>query len=254
MTSRPLCIDIGNSNVCAVVLDCGLFERCESDLDMSAECYACWLEDSVKPRCGELTGAIICSVVPELTERIKTAILSVFGITAMVLDHDMKTELPINAKNPRELGTDLLAGAVGAVRHYPLPAVVADLGTATKFSVIGADGTYLGCAILPGIKMSFAALVKRAALLSEFEFHTPASPIGTDTPEALNAGAVYGTAALVDGMCEQYEAVLGTKPSVILTGGLSVLIKDFCKYEMTYDENIIAKGLKYIYDINREEQ
>ncbi|MEI2697278.1 MAG: type III pantothenate kinase [Microthrixaceae bacterium] len=62
--------------------------------------------------------------------------------------------------NPREVGADRIANAVGAYDLYGGPTIVVDFGTATTFDVISDKGEYLGGAIFPGIEISMDALVR----------------------------------------------------------------------------------------------
>ena len=69
----------------------------------------------------EITGAVLSSVVPELTGKIKTAVNKVCGIESVIIAPGVKTGLNILIDNPAELGADLVAGAVGARRDMKCP-------------------------------------------------------------------------------------------------------------------------------------
>lgn len=252
MNTYPLCIDIGNSNVVACIRLGGrvVFERHETDTQLGAADYAEWLKQTVAPDCGNIRGAIICSVVPALTQTVSDAISAVFGVVPVLLEDCPNRPIEIKIDNPAELGGDLICGAVGAIINYPLPAIVVDMGTATKFSVVDESGSYLGCAIVPGVKSSFSALTKKAALLGDFDWHPPETPIGKNSAQSLNAGAYYGFSAMIDGMCERYAELFDTAPSVILTGGIAVMISPFCRVPHIHDPNLLVDGLAHIYNLN----
>jgi type III pantothenate kinase len=131
--------------------------------------------------------------------------------------------MPILYDNPKEVGADRIANAVGAFDLYGGPCIVVDFGTATTLDAISARGEYLGGAIIPGIEISLDALFSRAAALRRFELIEPRNVIGKNTVESMQSGAIYGFAAQVDGVCERMKVELGD-PSVVATGGLAGLI------------------------------
>ena len=134
--------------------------------------------------------------------------------------------MPILYDNPKEVGADRIADAVGAYDLYGGPTIVVDFGTATTLEAISAKGEYLGGAILPGIEISLDALFGRAAALRRVELVEPRSVIGKNTIESIQSGAIYGFAAQVDGICapDRERARRGT---VVATGGLAGLIAPF---------------------------
>ena len=69
-----------------------------------------------------------------------------------------KSGMPILYDNPKEVGADRIADAVGAYDLYGGPCVVVDMGTATTVEAISANGEYLGGAITPGVAISLDAL------------------------------------------------------------------------------------------------
>ncbi|MBR3095865.1 MAG: type III pantothenate kinase, partial [Clostridia bacterium] len=104
-----------------------------------------------------------------------------------------------------QVGADLITAAVAAKAKYPLPCLVADLGTATKIIAIDKDGKFLGCTIAPGVKISLNALASGTALLPAISFTMPEKAIGTDTIECMQSGLVFGTAAMLDGMVQRMQ-------------------------------------------------
>ena len=83
-----------------------------------------------------------------------------FGIAPFVLQAGVKTGMKINYRNPLEVGADRIAGAMGAMHAYPdRNILVASFGTATTFCALRKDKTYLGGAIMPGVRVSQEALV-----------------------------------------------------------------------------------------------
>ncbi|WP_394990582.1 type III pantothenate kinase, partial [Emticicia sp.] len=71
------------------------------------------------------------------------------------------TPLPIKKdyETPQTLGSDRIAGAVGANFLYPTQNVlIIDMGTAIKYDYVSADATFQGGIISPGKRIRFEAL------------------------------------------------------------------------------------------------
>ncbi|HOD03266.1 MAG TPA: type III pantothenate kinase, partial [Clostridiales bacterium] len=156
--------------------------------------------------------------------------------------------LKICIDNPKELGADLVASAVGAISKYPLPCLIIDLGTASKLSVINEDGAFLGCAIVSGVEISLDALSKRTSQLPAISLEAPANAIGTNTIDSIKSGTLLGNAAMLDGLSDALENELG-KPfkTLVATGGLSKDIIPLCKKEIILNKTLILEGLYEIY-------
>ncbi len=197
-----------------------------------------------------IDGAIVSSVVPALNRAIEKAIRVVTGIDALVVGPGLKTGLNIQIDNPAELGADLVVGAVAGINKYPCPQVIFDLGTATTASVIDKNKNYLGCVVMCGVKTAVNAISTNTAQLPQIDISAPDNVIGTNTADSMRSGAVYGTAAMLDGLVERFEKELGEKPTVIVTGGLGHTILKECKTETIYDENLLIEGLRIIYEKN----
>jgi type III pantothenate kinase len=118
--------------------------------------------------------------------------------------------------------------ALAAARFHGSPAIVVDLGTATTFDCVAADGAFVGGAIAPGLVLGLEALAARTAKLPRVELATPERAIGRDTVAAIQAGSVLGHRALVEGLLARTRRELAEGTAVaprdvpaILTGGLS---------------------------------
>jgi type III pantothenate kinase len=197
-----------------------------------------------------VTGVAISSSVPEVTGQLRR--MSTRWLPAahcVVLGPGTKSGMPIRYANPKEVGADRIANAVGAYDLYGGPCVVVDLGTATTFDAISADGEYLGGAIAPGVAISLDALYTHAAALRSVELIEPRTVIGQSTEEAIQSGVLYGFAAQVDGMCERFEATLG-ESTVVLTGGLSALIAPYTTSTDFIEPWLTLHGLRLVYERN----
>ena len=163
------------------------------------------------------------SSVPRVTTALRQMASRWFDVPCVVLGPGVRSGMPILYDNPKEVGADRIANAIGAYDLYGGPCIVVDLGTATTFDAISTEGEYLGGAIAPGIAISMDALFHHAAALPRVELVEPRSVIGKSTVESIQSGALYGYAAQVDGMCRRITDELGPA-TVVATGGLSEII------------------------------
>ncbi len=251
-----LTIDIGNTNTTVGAFDGNkiiFVSRLATDPRRMEDQYALELNSIFSlyhVSKSDFTGAIIGSVVPPLTPSITNAIKKLMGITPLIVGPGIKTGLNIRIDNPAQLGADLAAGAVAAATMYPLPCIVFDLGTATKASVIDSDGAMIGGVIAPGVRISLDALATRTAQLPQVDLEAPQKVIGTNTIDCMKSGAVFGTAAMIDGLCKRIEEQLGEKATVVATGGYLHEIAKHCKREIIQNDILVLQGLQIIYERN----
>lgn len=252
-----LTIDIGNTNMNIGLFDGELLtmsarlatERQKTDDQFAVEFLNIFKIYNIDFNC--ILGAVISSVVPEITVHVKNAVEKLIGTNVIVLSPGVKTGLNILIDNPAQLGADLAAGAVGAANEYPLPAFVIDLGTATKIYAIDENRGFRGCMIAPGVAISLQALTNTSSLLPAISLEPPKKACGTNTIESMQSGIVLGTASMIDGLLDRFSEELGEPKTIIATGGLSHFISPVCKREIVYDSDLILKGLKAIYNKNK---
>ncbi|HIY26528.1 MAG TPA: type III pantothenate kinase [Candidatus Acutalibacter pullistercoris] len=249
-----LALDVGNTNVTIGVYDREelLFvSRMATDSARMEDQYAIELLDILglhKVDREAITGAVLSSVVPKLTEYISAAVKRIFGFRPLVVSYESLEGLKISIRHPETTGPDLIAGYVAAKELYGCPCIVIDMGTATTITVIDKEGALLGGGIVPGVGISLDALTSRAALLSSISLDTPAHVIGRDTVECLQSGMVYGTASMLDGFCDRIEEELGYPCRVVATGGLAGQVVRCCRRKVELSDTLLLDGLKLIYD------
>ena len=163
----------------------------------------------------------------------------------------MRHGLQFNTENAQELGNDLIVAAAAALDKHTPPLIIFDFGTATTISVIDKNGIFLGVSIFPGVKTAMNALFDNTSQLPAIKIEAPKSAIGENTIQSMQSGAVFGNAAMVDGMIDRIEDELGYKTTVIATGGLAQCLIPYCKHEIIYDEAILLKGLQLLYNMNK---
>jgi type III pantothenate kinase len=196
-----------------------------------------------------ITGMAICSSVPSITAAMRDMAERWFTVKTVVIEPGVKTGMPILYDNPKEVGPDRIADAVGAFDLYGGPTIVVDFGTATTFEAVSAKGEYLGGAIIPGIEISLDALFGRAAALRRVELVEPRNIIGKSTVESIQSGAVYGFAAQVDGLVSRFEQELGDC-TVVATGGLAGLITPLTESIEHHEPWLTLHGLRLVYERN----
>jgi type III pantothenate kinase len=153
--------------------------------------------------------------------------------------------------NPAQLGVDRVVDAVAARHRYGAPVIVIDFGTATTFNVVDAAGDFRGGAIAPGISTAAEALERQAAQLPRIELVMPPRATATDTVQAMQSGLLYGYIGLVEELVRRLEAELGTKATVVATGGLAGIISDHTTAIDVVDRDLTLEGLRLIWELNR---
>lgn len=249
-----LAVDVGNTNIVFGVLDgeeLVVSGRFSTNIYETDEEYAMKLSSFLSMHnITDIDGAIISSVVPALVRTLKNAVKIVCNIDSLVVGPGIKTGLSIKIDDPAQLGADLAVGAVAAKEKYPLPVIIFDLGTATTGSVVDKNGNFIGGIITTGVKTSINALTAGAALLPQIDITAPKKVIGTNSIECMKSGCVIGTACMLDGLVDKFEAELGEKATVVVTGGLGQSIAENCSHDMIIDENLLIDGLRIIYNKN----
>lgn len=253
-----LAIDVGNSNIVLGCIDEGKILNTvsiQTNDGCSAVEYAIKLKDilalyDIDPK--GFDGAIMSSVVPQLTGALQEAVRILTGVKCLVVGPGMKTGMNVRIDDPGTLAGDLVVGSVAATNYYGTPCIVLDMGTATTMVVIDQKGSYLGGAILAGVKLSLSALAAGTSLLPDISISAPKKAIATNTVDSMRSGAVFGTAAMIDGMVERMEAELGMECRIIATGGLARFITPLCKREIICDDDLLLKGLWFLYQKNKK--
>ncbi len=253
-----LAIDTGNTNI---VLGCLegkriLFTlRLHTDRNRTADEYALLLEgllrrQGVDPK--TLEGGILSTVVPELGAALLSAARQITGKDFLLVGPGTDTGLDVRTDDPAHLGADLVVGAAAALEKYRPPLVIFDMGTATTLSVIGPEGAFLGGMIIPGLRLSVDALSAGTAQLPYIHLGEPAKLIGANTVDCMQAGAVYGTAAMLDGLIERVEDELSRPVTAVATGGLTGIVLPYCKRPIHHDPDLLLEGLGALYRRNSQ--
>ena len=253
-----LLADMGNTNVTVAGWGDGgrVFElRLPTDHSWDGAAYTTALREGLAGA-GQadalFEGAALCSVVPPLNEAVCAALQAVCGSTPVQLSRRGNTGgVDIFTDDPDEVGNDLLAGAIAATALAPMPAIVADLGTATTFTAQDKGGSILGVAIAPGVAMGLEALAGPPGQLFSVAIQGPKAAIGTNTVASLQSGVVLGAAALLDGMTDRMEEELNGEATLVVTGGLAPVVLPYCRRKAIHAPDLVLEGLYRYWQLNR---
>ncbi len=251
-----LAIDIGNTNIAigGFVGDGLTFvARINTDTTKTSDEYASKLLNMLALHGvdrAEVKGAIISSVVPPLTAVLSEAIRFIYGVRALVVGPGVKTGLNIHCDNPASVGSDLICASVAARYLHGAPALIVDMGTATKMMVVDSRGTFIGVSIMPGVLMGLRGLSRSTAQLPQVSLEAPHSVIGKNTVDCMKSGAIFGHASMIDGMIDRFNEEYGEPLPIYATGGLASAVIGYCKHSVTLEENLVLEGLFLIYKRN----
>ncbi|MFM8780255.1 MAG: type III pantothenate kinase [Gemmatimonadota bacterium] len=175
----------------------------------------------------QLAGGAVGSVVPAVTAPLAESMARLIGKGPVIIDARSPLGITLAVDEPMTVGADRVINTLAASRLYGVDCVVVDLGTATTYDCVTADGVFLGGVIQPGIRTSAETLFRRTAKLAATELVAPAKVIGTRTDECIRSGVIYGAAESVDGIVRRIKREWPRPgvPKVVATGGLAALIQ-----------------------------
>ena len=252
-----LAIDIGNTHILLgcfedrKVLFTELLTTNKTSTDLE---YAALIKSALEfngAGFDSIDGAIISSVVPQVTGTIKSAVERFSSVSPLVVGPGVKTGLKIKIDNPAQLGSDLVVSAVAGIKEYGVPQINIYMGTATAFSLIDSEKNFCGTSIGAGMGIEAEALSSKTSQLPNIAFETPKKVIGTNTVDSMKSGLIYQNAALIDGMIDRIEEEYGGKCVLTATGRYVSLVAPLCRHKIVVDKDMLLKGLIEVYYKNR---
>lgn len=201
-----------------------------------------------------LGGASIGSVVPGITGPLAEACERWIGAPVTVIDGRSVLPITLDVEEPLTVGADRIVNTLAASRMYRSDCIVVDLGTATTFDCITADGVFLGGVIAPGVTTSAETLVRRTSKLPATELVPPARTIGRRTEECIRAGVMLGAADSIDGLVRRIRREWPTRatPKVVATGGLAEVLVPLCTEIEMVEPYLTLHGLRMAFAIVNE--
>lgn len=253
-----LCLDVGNTQIYG-----GLYQhdqlkvqfRRTSQLRSSSDQLGVFFravlrENDVNP--DEIERVAICCVVPDLLYSLRACCQKYFGLDPLVLRPGVRTGLQIRYRDPKEVGADRIADAVGAVTMFPgKNLIVVDFGTATTLCAITGRREFLGGNIVPGVRLAMEALEERTAQLPAVEILPPARALGRSTVESIQSGLYWSNVGMVRELISRVtaEEFPDDPPLVIGTGGFAQLFNREKLFDAVVPE-LILRGLKEVVRLN----
>jgi len=251
-----LTADVGNTEIVLGVFDSTELKHTwrsstqpERTSDELALLLAGFLEHRGVDLRADITGLCVASVVPDVTGAFREMAAAYLSHEPVIVGPGMKTGVSVVTDNPREVGADRVVNTLAAFTAFGGPAIVVDFGTGTNFDVVSENGEFLGGVIAPGLQISAATLVQRAARLTRVELEAPPSVIGKNTVEAIQSGLVFGTAGEVDGIVERIRRELGGA-TTIATGGLAPVVIPHCRTIDHHEPFLTLEGLRLVHGKN----
>jgi type III pantothenate kinase len=251
-----LAFDIGNTETTAALFDgdkVGSHWRLTTKLPRTPDEYVLLIRSLFSSANIELSvvdGSAICSVVPPVTQTLGHACLECFGRSPAMIDARAALPVKLLVDEPLTVGADRVANTLAASRIYKRDAIVVDLGTATTYDCITADGSFIGGVIQPGVGSSAEKLFKATAQLAATEIVPPQKVIGTRTDECIRSGVLYGAADSIDGIVRRIKKEwTGVDPVVIATGGLAETFRPYCETFDEVDAFLTLQGVRIGYEL-----
>lgn len=205
--------------------------------------------DALDPRA--VRGIAIGSVVPGITASLAEGCERATGARSLIVDARSPLPITLDVDEPMTVGADRIINTLAASRLYARDTVAVDLGTATTFDCITADGRFLGGVIAPGVRTSAETLFRRTSKLPATELVPPERTIGRRTEECIRAGVVLGSAEAIDGLVRRIKREWpgGATPLVVATGGLAPVLQPYCREFDLVEPHLTLIGLRIAYEI-----
>ncbi len=251
-------IDVGNTNITLGVFDGDELKakfRLTTQINRTSDEYGLLISDLLSLRNidrEDVECVVISSVVPRVNYSLNLGIKKYLELNAINLGVGTKTGIKIPIPNPKEVGADRVADAVGAYETYGGPVLVADFGTAMQYDLITEDGSLIAAVTCPGLKMSANAMWSGTAKLPEVEIALPDTILAKDTVTSIQAGLVYGCIGQTEYIIKRMIKEAGLdKCTVVATGGLGRIIAENTDVIDIYDPDLLIRGLKIIAEKNK---
>ena len=246
-----LTLDIGNTNIkSALFEDERLIELIvHSEADRAIN----YLNEST------FTEAAICSVNPRV-EKSLTEIISSKGIKAFIANIQDKFSFKINYETPETLGMDRVCSATGAfeiaTREKLLSSnqflIIIDFGTATTINIVSPLREFIGGLIAPGITTMLKSLNEKTAQLPLTDLKSYKGFIGNSTQSSIISGVMASTVGMINETIYHLSELSNQNmPILFTTGGNAKHVLPQLKYKVLFEEALVLKGLKVIYDMNK---
>jgi type III pantothenate kinase len=194
-----------------------------------------------------IDGVAIGSVVPAVNAPLLEACTRYLPVSSSIVV-DAKAGLPIklDVDEPMTVGADRIINTLAASRMFGRDCIVVDMGTATTFDCITAEGVFIGGIIAPGVQTSAETLTRKTSKLPATELIAPQHAIGRRTEDCIRSGVIFGAADAIDGAVRRIKAEWPHRqtPLVIATGGFAEMFGKICKEFDRVEPYLTLQGLQ----------
>ena len=244
-----LALDIGNTNIKA-----GVFKG-ENLKDHYVFTDTRLLKSFLNKH--EISNIAISSVVPQKFKLITELLSASYNFKPYTINKDSRFNLIIDYKTPETLGIDRICSTEGAFNLCKNKLIsdtyllTIDFGTATTFSIVKNPNIFIGGLIAPGINTMFKSLATQTSQLPDLTMDNYKFVIGNDTNSSIASGIINSAAGLVDKVINHLNNLDDCSNLIIYaTGGMSGKLQNFLPNEIIYDEFLVLKGIRSLYELN----
>jgi len=193
-----------------------------------------------------------CAVAsPSLVRAIEQAVLQAFTLPVRWFESQPRYEhggvvLRNGYRDCTQLGVDRWHSLIAArVAHPDRSLVVVTAGTATTVDGVTIDGSFVGGAIAPGVRLMYEALAKGTARLPVSRGQMVTYPDNTD--DAIASGVLGSQLGLIERFVRNFRVEHGT-PLVVLTGGHAAQLAPYVGVgtslpSVVREENLVLRGV-----------
>jgi type III pantothenate kinase len=246
-----LAFDIGNTETVIGLFDGGSLAdhwRISTATDRTVDEYGLLVRHLIRESgfdIDSLRAGAIASVVPPVTPIVTEMAERHLGIQVVGIDAATALPIRLDVDEPMTVGADRVVNTLAAARLYRRDTIAVDLGTATTFDCITADGAFVGGVIAPGVLTGAETLVRRTAKLPRVDLDHPTTTIGRRTETALRSGIFHGAVATIDGIVDRIRAEWGRPDClVIATGGLAPVLGPHCRTVDRVEPHLTLFGIE----------
>ena len=203
-----LVIDVGNSETVLGVVHPGTLDlrdhwRLSTTVPRTPDEYGLLLRSLLRDggiSHDDLTMAVVGSVVPATTRILTDSLEQILGEPPIVVNASSDLPIRLDVEEPLTVGADRIVNTLAAKEMYGRDTIAVDLGTATTFDCITAEGVFVGGVITPGLQSGLEWLGRKTAKLPRVELDPPANVIGRRTEACIQSGVFYSAVDAVDGI------------------------------------------------------
>jgi type III pantothenate kinase len=203
--------------------------------------------------------AAICSVNPSI-EKILIDYLSAKDISLFRANIQNKFNLKIKYQTPETLGMDRVCSAVGALEIATKEKLLSknqylitiDFGTATTINIVSPSQEFIGGLIAPGISTMLKSLNEKTAQLPLPDPNNYKGLVGNSTSTSIISGVINATIGMISETINHLSSASDQNmPIIFATGGNVSYVLPHLRYKVFFEEALVLKGLKVIYDLNK---